>query len=254
MTKHHDAKVTIVGAGPGDPDLITLAGVKALQSANVVLYDALANKALLQYAPDAHMIFVGKRKGFKAYTQQEINYLIVSNAFQFGHVVRLKGGDPFVFGRGHEELHYTQSFGLTVNVIPGISSSIAAPSTQGITLTQRGVAQSFWVLTGTTKNGDLSNDIALAAQSTATTIILMGMSKLNQITDIYQKVGRADLPVAIVQHATLPHQKECVGTMDTICSIVAQHEIANPAVIIIGEVVKYGSKTMQYFLQSVNTK
>ena len=143
-------KVTLIGAGPGDPDLITVKGVKALEKANVVLYDALINRELLKYAPDAKLIFVGKRKGLHSYSQDEINELIVKSAFEFENAVRLKGGDPFVFGRGSEEIDYIESFGIETEVISGISSSMAVPASQGISLTKRGAAESFWVITGTT--------------------------------------------------------------------------------------------------------
>jgi len=131
-------KLTVVGAGPGDPDLITLKAVKALASADVVLYDALINEELLTYAPDAEKIFVGKRKGCYAYRQDQINELIVSRAKSHGHVVRLKGGDPFIFGRGAEEIDYVQQFDIETAMVPGISSSFAVPAYQGIPLTKRG--------------------------------------------------------------------------------------------------------------------
>ncbi|NDF61314.1 MAG: uroporphyrinogen-III C-methyltransferase, partial [Crocinitomicaceae bacterium] len=124
-TKHTTPKVTLVGAGPGDLELITVKGLNAIKKADVILYDALVNEELLDYAPIAKKVFVGKRKGFKAYSQQEINLLLVKNAFSHKNVVRLKGGDSFVFGRGYEELEYIESFGIETSVIPGISSSIA---------------------------------------------------------------------------------------------------------------------------------
>ena len=113
-------KVTLIGAGPGDPDLITVKGVKALKNANVILYDSLINRELLAYAPNAKLIFVGKRKGLHSFTQDEINELIVRNAFEYGNAVRLKGGDPFIFGRGSEEIDYIESFGIETEVVPGI--------------------------------------------------------------------------------------------------------------------------------------
>jgi uroporphyrin-III C-methyltransferase len=134
-------KVTLVGAGPGDPDLLTIKGVKALAEADVVLYDALANEELMEFAPKSSIkIFVGKRKGSHAYSQGQINQLIVDNALTYGHVVRLKGGDPFIFGRGSEEIEHAESFGIPTFVVPGISSSIAVPAYQGISLTKRGVS------------------------------------------------------------------------------------------------------------------
>ena len=145
-----ERKVIIMGAGPGDPDLISVKGVKALQQADVLLYDALVAPELLQYAtPHCKRVFVGKRKGKKEFSQDEINQLLVFYAVRHACVVRLKGGDPFVFGRGHEELAYVTRRGLTAEIIPGISSALAAPAAVGIPLTKRGVNESFWVVTGT---------------------------------------------------------------------------------------------------------
>ena len=236
---HKDPKLTIVGAGPGDVELITLKGVKALQSAAVVLYDALVDPELLQYAPTAEHIFVGKRKGCYAYQQEQINELIVECAKSKGHVVRLKGGDPFVFGRGAEEMDYAQQQGLSVHMVPGISSSMAVPAAQQIPVTKRGAAESFWVITGTTKEHKLSHDVALAAKSNATVIILMGMSKLSAIVTLFSQEGKADMPVAIIQNGTRADEKIGVGTISTIEGIVAREQLANPAIIIIGEVVKH---------------
>jgi uroporphyrin-III C-methyltransferase len=230
-------KVTLVGAGPGDPELLTLKAVKALQRADVVLYDSLVNEEILKYANRALLIFVGKSKGNHSHTQNEINELIVENAFEFGHVVRLKGGDPYVFGRGKEEEIYALEQGIEVEVIPGISSSIAVPASVGIPVTARGTAESFWVITGTTSEIELSKDLTLAAQSSATVVVLMGMSKLREITEIYTSFGKQDLPIAIIQNGTKTEQKEVVGTIHNIVKISENKGIAAPAVIVIGEVV-----------------
>lgn len=147
---YNTPKLSVVGAGPGDPELITIKAVKTLNTAQVVLYDALINRELLEYAPQAEHIFVGKRKDKHKYSQDEINELIVKLAIERGHVVRLKGGDPFVFGRGSEEISYARSKGLETAVVSGITSSIAVPANVGIPLTQRGTSESFWVITGTT--------------------------------------------------------------------------------------------------------
>ena len=180
-------KLTVVGAGPGDPDLITLKAIKALKSADVILYDALINVDLLNYAPKkAEKIFVGKRKGCYRYQQEQINELIVSRAKSNGHVVRLKGGDPFIFGRGAEEMDYAHQFGIETDMVPGISSALAVPAYQGIPLTKRNASESFWVITGTTKSHKMSTDIALAAKSTATVVILMGMGKLDEIVAVFK--------------------------------------------------------------------
>lgn len=232
-------KLTLVGGGPGDPDSLTFRGIKALQSADIVLYDALVNKDLLTYVPeDVPAIFVGKRFENHAYSQEEINKLIVDSAFTYGHVVRLKGGDSFVFGRGHEEISYARSFNIETAVVPGISSSIAVPELQHIPLTSRGVSESFWVLTGTTKKGEVSADIRLAAQSKATAIILMGVHQIREIAAIYQNHEKGQLPVAVIQNGSLPDEKFVLGTIDTIADKITENGISSPAIIIIGEVVK----------------
>lgn len=240
-------KVTLVGAGPGDPDLLSIKGAKALADAQVVLYDALANDILLDYAPNALKIFVGKRKNKHTYKQDEINQMLVDYALIHGHVVRLKGGDPFVFGRGSEEVDYCESFGIPTQVIPGISSSIAAPAYNGISITQRGVSESFWVITGTTTSRQLSKDIELAVQSKATVVVLMGMSKLPEIVKLYQQHYKNDLPIAIIQNGTTENEKMGFGTIDTILEVVREKELANPSVIVIGEVVKNSPKIMSYY-------
>ncbi|MGK0253363.1 MAG: uroporphyrin-III C-methyltransferase [Mariniflexile sp.] len=232
-------KLTVVGAGPGDADLITLKGVKAIESADVILYDALINEELLKYASqDAELIFVGKRKGCYAFQQEQINELIVSKANEKGHVVRLKGGDPFVFGRGAEEIDYVKSFGLETFVVPGISSAMAVPAYLGIPLTKRGASESFWVITGTTKAHQLSKDVAIAAKSTATVVILMGMGKLEEIVRIFSEENKQDTPIAIIQEGTTENEKSGFGTIDTICKVVREKQLTNPAIIIIGDVVK----------------
>ncbi len=248
-------KVTLVGAGPGDPDLLTLKGAKALAEANVVLYDALANEEILNHAPQkAIKIFVGKKIGNHAYTQDQINQLIVDNALTYGHVVRLKGGDPFVFGRGSEEIEFTQSFGIATVVVPGISSVVAVPASQGISVTKRGISESFWVITGTTSDRKLSDDVALAAQSSATVVILMGMSKLSQIVSLFQKESKGTIPVAIIQNGTTPKEKIGVGTIDSIQEVVAQNKLSSPAIIIIGEVVKESPQLKGFYEEFVNAE
>jgi len=242
---HKEHKLTVVGAGPGDVDLITLKGIRALQSANVVLYDALAHPDLLQYAPNAEQIFVGKRKGCYAYQQEQINELIVSRAFSHGSVVRLKGGDPFVFGRGAEEMEYAASRGVTVSMVPGISSCISVPAAQNIPVTLRGASESFWVITGTTRKHQLSTDIALAARSSATVVILMGMSKLPEIIQLFKDEEKSKTPVAIIQNGTREDEKIGIGTIDTIQEQVAKKQLSNPAIIIIGEVVDQRKRLIQ---------
>lgn len=245
MLTNNQPKLTLIGAGPGDPDLLTVKGMKALQTADVVLYDALVNPALLEYASQAECIFVGKRKGCYAYQQQQINELIVSRAQSHGHVVRLKGGDPFVFGRGSEELEYAISKGIPAEFIPGISSALAVPATQNIPLTQRGLSESFWVITGTTKEHKLSKDVALASTSNATVIILMGMSKLNEIVQLFKKAHKSQMPVAVIQSGTTKDEQIGIGSVETIEKVVKEKGLRNPAIIVIGEVVKQRSVLMR---------
>ncbi len=233
-----EPKITLLGAGPGDPDLLTLKGVKALQAADVVLYDALINEGLLAYAPEnAIKIYVGKRSGEHAFEQDAINKLMVDYALNYGHVVRLKGGDPFVFGRGYEELDYADSYNIPVTVIPGISSSIGVPGLQQIPVTHRGMSESFWVITGTTSGGEISEDIYQAATSKATVVILMGLKKLAQIVEIFKDAGKKELPAAVVQNGSSADEKLVVGKVDTIVSIVKREKIEAPALLIFGEVV-----------------
>jgi uroporphyrin-III C-methyltransferase len=230
--------IVLVGAGPGDPELISIKGMKALTKAQVILYDALVAKELLELASSGcKLVYVGKRKEKKEFSQDEINKLLVFYATRFEYVVRLKGGDPNVFGRGHEEMEYALKFGVRVEVIPGISSAIAAPSSAGIPLTKRGVNESFWVITGTLSSGEISHDIRLAAQSSATVVILMGVSHLHEIASIFLKHRSPNEPIAIVQEATRPGQKTVTGTVADIHDRALKNRISSPAVIIVGKVV-----------------
>lgn len=232
-------KLTVVGAGPGDLDLVTVKAINTLGEADVILYDALVNKELLKYAPvDSLKIYVGKRNKHHTYTQEQINTLIVDLAYTHGHVVRLKGGDPFVFGRGLEEIKYAELFNIETAVVPGISSSIGVPASVGIPVTHRGVSESFWVITGTTTSGRLSEDVKLAAKTDATVVILMGVEKLQQIVEVYKQAGKDEAGIAIIQNGTLPTQNLALGTIETIEAIAADEKIKSPAVIVIGEVVK----------------
>ena len=184
MKIRNELKVSLVGAGPGSEDLITVRGLRVLQSADVVLYDALVSDGLLSLIDsDIPKIYVGKRCGKHSFTQDDINIMIVENAFRFGHVVRLKGGDPFVFGRALEEIEYVESFGIPVSVVPGVSSALAVPASQGMPMTLRGVSSSFWVMTATKRDGSFTEDLKFAAQSSATMVILMGVRKLKEIVD-----------------------------------------------------------------------
>jgi uroporphyrin-III C-methyltransferase len=245
-------RVSLVGAGPGDPELITLKAVLALNKADVVLYDALIDPVLLKHAPSSALkIFVGKRVGKHSQPQEDTNQLCVSLAKKHGHVVRLKGGDPFVFGRGSEEIEYIEAFGISTEVIPGITSAIAVPASAGIPVTKRGVSESFWVVTGTTSNGELSKDLALAAQSTATVVVLMGTRKLTEISQIYSSFGKGDLPIAIIQSGTTKEEKITAGFISDIEQKAEEAKVEAPAIIIIGEVVRESMKLAEVYREVV---
>ncbi len=238
---YSQGKLTVVGAGPGAVDLITVRGIRALKAADTVLYDALVDTQLLDFARKAEHIFVGKRRGCYRYQQEQINELIAQRGRLGNHVVRLKGGDPFVFGRGAEEMEYAVKNGLEVEMVPGISSSVSVPALQNIPVTKRGSSESFWVITGTTKDHKLSSDVALAAKSSATVVILMGMGKLNEIMSLFESEGRSEIPVAIIQEGTTKNEKIGIGTVASIESKAREQQLSNPAIIVIGEVVAHRS-------------
>ncbi len=240
LTSHPCPRLTLVGAGPGDPELITLKGINALKTADIVLYDALVAEEILNYIPvGIPSLCVGKRAGAHSYEQEEINELIVEFAYLYGHVVRLKGGDPFVFARGSEEIAFAASHGVTTFMVPGISSALAVPASLNIPTTARGISESFWVVTGTTKEGAMSADVALAAQSSATIVILMGLNKIREIMDQFTRCGKNETSVAIIQNGTLPNQKSVFGTVSTIANLAAGAGIGSPAIIVVGEVVNH---------------
>lgn len=247
-------KLTLVGAGPGDPELITLKGVKALQQADVVLYDALANEELLKYAPHAEKIFVGKRKGIHKFIQEKIHELIITHTTKGKHVVRLKGGDPFIFGRGAEELKYVLDKGIEFDIVSGVTSVIAAPASFGISLTQRGVNESFRVITGTTSEVELSEDIEAAASSNVTIVVLMGMSKLEKIVNAFLAYGKTEIPVAIIENGTWDKEQLAIGKINTILEIINQKGLTNPSMIVIGETVKESKVLYEYLLNKKGLK
>ena len=232
------AKISLVGAGPGDPDLLTIKAVRVLGQADVVLYDALVNPEVLKYTPAGSLhIFVGKRQKKHRYRQGIINEMLVSYARTHGHVVRLKGGDPFIFGRGHEELEYARKEGIPVDIVPGLSSSTSLTALQQVPLTRRGINDSFWVLTGTTKEGRLSDDLRLAAESKATIVILMGRRKLEQICQLFKYLGKSALPAMVIQSGSRLEEKVVVGTVATITEKAENANIGTPAILVFGEVV-----------------
>lgn len=233
-------KLTLVGAGPGDPELITLKGIKVLQDADVVLYDALANPALLEHAnPWTRKIFVGKRKDAHAMSQEEINTLITSLAFKYGHVVRLKGGDPFLFGRGMEEIEVARDLGIDVEYVPGVSSAIAVPGLVGIPVTHRNISRSTWIVSGTSLSGEVTEDLRHAARSQATVVVLMGVGALDEIVSIFISEGKANSPVAVIQNGSLESQRVVTGTVASISEAVERAQAGTPAIIVIGDVVRF---------------
>lgn len=248
-------KISLMGAGPGSADLITIRGLRTLRTADVILYDALANPELLQnVSKHALKINVGKRANKHRFSQSEINLMAVSYAFSHGHVVRLKGGDPFVFGRAYEELQYAASFGIETVIVPGVSSSTALVGLQEVPLTHRDYSQSFWVLTGTTKHGVLPKDFYLAAQSDATLVILMGLRKLAKISNVLHRYGKGDLPVMVIENGSLPNERIALGTVDTIVNIVEEKQIKTPAIIVVGKVVALHPDLAKNYAVTVNSK
>lgn len=230
-------RLFVVGAGPGDPELITLKGYKILQEAPVVLYDNLANQELLSFTSDTcEKIYVGKHP-YGAYTPQEqIHELIKEKAFSKGMVVRLKGGDPYIFGRGFEEVLFAKEHGIDTFYVPGITS-MQAVGLENIPLTHRNICESIWVVTGTKKDGSLSEDLKLAIKSKATVVVYMGMKKLAEIANVFVEENCADMPAAIIQHASLPKQKMGRGMVKDLEEISRTHQLTHPSIIIIGKVV-----------------
>lgn len=235
----NQGKIIIVGAGPGDKELITVKGLKAIMQADVILYDALVNKELLMDArDDCKLIYVGKRAGKHKMSQDKINDLLVQCVQHHKVVVRLKGGDPFIFGRGHEELEYCRKNQVRVEIIPGLSSSTSLPLLQHVPLTRRGVSESFWVITGTTTSRQLSEDIAKAVTTSATLVILMGMRKLEQIVQILQNEGKGEIPMMIIQNGSRKDENYVLADANHIVSEVNARNIGSPGIIVIGEVVR----------------
>lgn len=203
----------------------------------MVLYDNLASKELLALTrDDCEKIYVGKRP-YGDYTSQErILELIKEKAFEKGLIVRLKGGDPFIFGRGYEEILFAREHGIKTHFIPGITS-MQASGFLDIPLTHRSVSESVWMVTGTKKDGRLSADLMLAMQSNATVVVYMGMKKLSEIAQTYIDAGNGEMPGAIIQHASLPHQKSVKGLIKDLPHLAEEHQLTHPAIIIIGNVV-----------------
>jgi uroporphyrin-III C-methyltransferase len=247
-------KVYLVGAGPGDPELMTLRAVRLLHAADVVVYDRLIPREALDWChQDATLIDVGKYPDHHRISQEEINELLVQHALRGQTVVRLKGGDPFVFGRGQEEIDCCRNAGVDYEMVPGISSCIAAPAAAGIPVTARGVARSFAVVTGQT-DPQLDSAIDFAALATVDTIILlMGFKNLATIVQTLIEAGRdPQTPAAAIENATLPNQRVVVGTLATLADVVRQAGLASPLVSVIGEVATFAD-TRKLVAQTLST-
>lgn len=242
--------VYLVGAGPGDPGLLTIKGMECIQQARVLVYDRLVNPELLKFAPeDCEMIYVGKSPDRHTLRQEEINQLLVDKAKEKGIVTRLKGGDPFVFGRGGEEAETLRENGIAFEIIPGISSSIAAPAYAGIPVTHREVASSFAVITGHEDPEKSASSINWENLATGvdTLVFLMGVGNLSYIVENLTKYGRKpSTPVALVRWGTTKRQKTLVGTLENIVELVKESGFTSPAVTIVGEVVNLRD-TLKWF-------
>jgi uroporphyrin-III C-methyltransferase len=240
MTANRIGKVFLVGAGPGDPELITLKGKRCLEAADVILYDELVSRELLEFAAsDTELIYVGKKPGQHCADQREIEALLIRHARQGQCVVRLKGGDPFVFGRGGEEAQALRAAAVPFEIVPGISSAIAAPAYAGIPLTHRALASSFAVVTGHKAGGGQVKWGELA-RSVDTLVILMGLHNLDAIiAELLAGGCEPELPVAVIQSGTTNQQRVLCATVRTIGVLAAAANFQSPAVIVVGQVAKF---------------
>lgn len=224
--------VYLVGAGPGDPDLLTLKAVEVLKKADVVIYDRLANEKILDHAKNAKFIYVGKKAGEHYKSQEEINQILIDEAKNNDLVVRLKGGDPFVFGRGGEEMLALLEEGIYVEIVPGVTSAVGVPTTVGLPVTHRGVATSLTIVTG---HEDPTKDEKQVKWDfkADTIIILMGIGRLEDNTRELMKYKDPKTPVCVIESGTLPEQRIITGTLEDI----HQKDIEPPALVIVGSVV-----------------
>ena len=242
----YPGKVHLVGAGPGDPGLLTLKGLEYLQTADVVVHDRLANEQLLAFAPTAEWIDVGKLPDHHPIPQAQINSILIEKARQGKMVVRLKGGDPFVFGRGGEEAQALVEAGIAFDVVPGVTSAVAVPAYAGIPVTQRGLASSVAFITGHAAGSHpLEINWQALAEGVDTLVFLMGVRSLPQIVTSLLEAGRsADTAVALIEQGTLPGQKVLTGTLATI--LERAEEIQPPCIIVVGQVVNLHA-SLQWF-------
>lgn len=231
-----------MGAGPGDPGLITVRGVECLRQADVAVYDYLVARELLDYLPrKAERVFAGKLAGNHFMKQEDTNELLIRKAREGKRVVRLKGGDPFVFGRGGEECLALANAGVPFEVVPGISAAVGASAYAGIPVTQRGYASSVYLVTAhlTSESAELNINWKQLAQAADTLCIYMGMRILPEIAEQLQRHGCApDTPVAVIQHGTLPEQRTVTGTLRDIAEKVNAAGLTRPGLIIVGKVVQ----------------
>jgi uroporphyrin-III C-methyltransferase len=233
-------KVYIVGAGPGDPELITVKAVKCMAAADVILYDRLVNPVLLEYGKEeAEFIYCGKVPGNHCVPQEVIHEVLIEKSLEGKTVVRLKGGDPFIFGRGGEEAEVLARLGIAFEIVPGISAGIAAPAYAGIPVTHREFAGSFVFVTGHCTSGKPDNiRWNYLAKGVDTIAIYMGIKNLPYICGELQANGKnPQTPIAVIEQGTTVHQRTVIGTLETIVEIVKKEEVTNPAMILIGEVV-----------------
>lgn len=237
-------EVVLLGAGPGDPELLTLKGMKALQQADMVVYDSLANPALLQHLrPEAKTLYVGKRKGRHSMTQNEINQLLIRLAQQGLKVVRLKGGDPMIFGRAGEEMRQLADAGIRCHVIPGISAALGASANTRMPLTHRDYASAVTFISAHRQDGSVRLEPALLVDARQTLVFYMGLSALTDILSALQAAGRPlHTPIAVVANACLPKQQCLQGTLSSISQQVAEAKVPSPALIIVGECVRYAQE------------
>lgn len=240
-------KVYLTGAGPGDIELLTLKALRVIREADVVIYDRLANPEILKEAKNGcEFVYVGKEDGRHIMPQDQINETIYQNALKYNNVVRLKGGDPFVFGRGGEEAAYLFERGIKFEIIPGITSAVSAPAYAGIPVTHRGVAVSFRVVTGHESPDKESSQIPWENFKTDDTIVfLMGLHNLSKITKKLIEVGKsADFPCAVISRGTTKDQKVVIGTLENI--VEKTKDTPTPALIVVGKVVEL-HKQLQWF-------
>ena len=235
--------VYLIGAGPGDPELITVKAVNILKKADVIIYDRLANEEILEYAPDAKLIYVGKKAGEHYKSQEEINQIIVNEAKDKNNniIVRLKGGDPFVFGRGGEEILDLINENISFEIIPGVTSAIGVPTTIGLPVTHRAIATSFTIVTG---HEDPTKDKKQVKwdYTADTIIILMGIGQIKENTSEMMKYRDPKTPACVIENGTLPNEKIIFGTLEDI----ADKDIHTPAILIIGNVINVFKKIKKF--------